>query len=317
MRAGFDANRSLTTNHELRSFNARGLLGAYVRFLRALCKVNPALAIQLATPLFFHPRRKRYSYVGDLPTGYEAIGVYHNLKKLTAYRWGKGDRTILLVHGWEANIGAMITLIRPLLLADYSVIALDGPGHGNSPQQATHMVDFGDAVMQTIAQHGPIYGIVANSYGAAATALMLNREPQIHVDKLFLVSPMNHIQQHIDIFEKLLGFPSYMQTDLLDAIQRRLPLPLEQCDVVAAMKHLTIPTMIVHDEHDFIIPFATSKAIAAACRNSILKKTQRLGHRRVLRSELVQQWMLEFLQAPICSCNAYSNDTHPIHIRRF
>lgn len=283
-----------STSRNLKAFRANKSLSVILKILRSLCAISPALAVRFSTFLFLHPRRKTLNYV-LLPEGYQKIQIVHNLKKLVAYQWGHGERTIILVHGWESHLGHMIPLIQPLVNAGYKVIAFDGPAHGHSPQLMTNMIDFGNAVMAAIEQQDPVYAVIANSFGAAATSLMLEREPHIKLEKLVMLSPMNHIRQHIDIFEKILGYPANMHARIIEHINKSLPLPIERCDVTEAVKNISTPALIVHDLDDAVIPAKGTLDIAVNYEGSILKNTEGLGHRGVVRHATVHKWILDFL----------------------
>lgn len=285
--------------HGLDAFRSKGWLEVYRKSLGALLTVNPSLAIRLATDRFFYPRRRSQSGISKLPAGYQPICVYHNLKKLAAYRWGTTGPTVLLVHGWESHMGSMAAFIEPLLAAGYSVIAVDAPGHGRSPQASTHMMDFGDAILSVIEQHGPVYAVVANSLGASAAALMLARASHIRVSKLMLISPLNHIKQQIDIFMNIVGFPPDFHNQLEDSIRLRLPIPLAQCDVSKALASIETDSMIIHDASDRLIPVVTSEMMVASRPKTKLLITHGLGHRHILRDTCIHQKMLQFLSSTV------------------
>lgn len=267
------------------------------RITGALFAINTPFAVRAMTFLFLRPRRRHNSYLDLMPPGATPIAVYHNLKKLVAYRWGTGEKTILMVHGWESHLGHMLPMVEPLVNAGYSVIALDGPGHGQSPQLLTNMVDYGDAVHSAIEQHGPIYAVIANSFGGAATSLMLGREPQVDIEKLVLLSPMKHILQHIDIFEEVAGYPERHRDALYASINRQMSAPIESCDVADAVKNFDMPGLIVHDLDDRVIPAAGSAEIAKNYAGSILKHTTGLGHKGLVRNRKVQAWVMHFLNS--------------------
>ncbi len=279
-----------------KSFQPNKFLSLSLKCLRSLCRLSPTLATKVSTFLFLRPRRKMLNYI-LLPEGSKKIEVVHNLKKLVGYEWGTDDKTILLVHGWESHLGHMAPLIQPLVNAGYRVIAFDGPGHGQSPQLLTNMVDFGNAVLSAAEQYAPIHGIIANSFGAAATALMLGREQHVKIDKLVLLSPMNHILQHIRIFQSILAYPDDFQERIINDIAKALPISIDKCDVRQAVQNIHVPGLIIHDLDDQIISPKSSLDIASNYKGSVLKHTEGLGHRGVLRNTNVQQWICNFLMS--------------------
>jgi esterase/lipase len=269
--------------------------------LHLLNRVSPDTAAHLATFLFLRPRRKSVNYLENLPEGATRIEIFHNLKKLTAYSWGTGEKTILLVHGWESHLGRMLPLVMPLVEAGFRVVALDSPGHGQSPQLLTNMYDVGEAVLSAMEQLGSVYAIVANSFGAAATMTMLTRHQEVQPEKVILVSPMGHSDQHIDIFSRLVGIDGKLREKARRVLQSKLPLPLEQFDVAEAAVSVRSAGMIIHDQHDLVIPLLSSWHIAdkwgGAEGDVEFVTTAQLGHKNVLHMHVVHQAIVVFLQS--------------------
>lgn len=279
----------------LTAFRTNPSLERFLRIMRTLSTYSPGLAAQVSTFLFLRPRRKALTYMNELPAGGRKIHILHAQRRLVGYEWGSGRRKVLLVHGWESHLGHMLPLVQPLVAAGFKVIAMDGPGHGQSPGHLTHIIDYGDAVGQALRQFGPFTAVIASSFGAAATSLLLSREPQLKVQGLIMLSPMKHIWQHIQIFEKILGYPPAMHERILANIARRVAVPLEDCDVARAVGRFPFPALIVHDQEDAVIPAAGSREIAAAYPGSVLRITQGLGHRGLVSDRQVQRWILDFL----------------------
>lgn len=270
---------------------------AFIRsFIHFLCRVQPNLAVRLLVFLFLRPRRRPISYLDQLPDGAEPIRIFHNLLQLKGYQWGRGDKTVLLVHGWESHLGHMLPLVQPLVSSGYKVIAFDGPGHGQSPQLLSNMFEFGDAVRAAIEQHGPIHAVVAKSFGGGATALVLARQPELQIARLILISPMNHIRQHIGIFNQLAGMSEYIFSRFVESVEKRIGVYLEACDVADALTKLTVPTLILHDCEDRVIPISGSRELARIAAHVNLVETRNLGHKSIVRSKQISSAMLGFLR---------------------
>lgn len=177
------------------------------------------VAAHLMTEKFVTPRRKHDSdYSAELPDGAKRIEIYHSLTKMTGWMWGSEGPTVLLIHGWEGHTGRVIPLIEPLLQGGYRVFTLDAPGHGLSPPASTHLLDVGYAIQAMIEQHGPFYGIVGHSFGAAASAIMLAREAGLMPEKLVLLSPMRDLQEHFEIFTKIAQLSPAVKTRVRELI---------------------------------------------------------------------------------------------------
>ena len=265
-----------------------------VASIKALWMASPKLASNISTRYFRRPRRRKVDYA--LPEGALPITVYHGLRRLVGYRWQGGPKTVLLVHGWESHLGRMLQWVQPLLDAGFSVVAFDGPGHGQSPAQSTDMVDFGNAVQCAIEQHSVTH-IVAHSFGAAATSLVLAQAPDLlrQIQRVAFVAPMSNIGEHVDFFSDLIDLNSRQRQDLCGAIQARLPRKLADCNMIEAARHLHLPGLIIHDNTDPVIHMSSSMRTSAVWPLSECEITSGLGHHRIVADAHVIERAVNFL----------------------
>lgn len=277
------------------SWQLRGLVAA----LKLVNRVSPAFAARIMLDRFVTPRRKKHSdYTAHLPAGARRITVFHNLTKLTGWTWGETGPAVLLIHGWEGHTGRMIPLVEPLLEQGYRVFALDAPGHGLSPAAKTHLLDVGHAIQATMEQHGPFYGVIGHSFGAAATAIMLAREPHLMPQKLVLLSPMRDLQQHLDIFASIAQLSPQGKEHVRHLVERRVGLPFEQVSAMLAVRTFNTPGLVIHDRDDMLIPYEVGAMIAQNWCGARFVPTRKLGHRRGLNNPDVLRVMLDYL-APV------------------
>src|SRR5262245_31035534 len=84
--------------------------------------------------------------------------------------WGEGP-SVLLVHGWGGRGAQLAAFVPPLVAAGHTVVAFDGPAHGDSSGRRATLLDFRDAVHAVASAASPVAGLVAHSLGATAAAL--------------------------------------------------------------------------------------------------------------------------------------------------
>ena len=90
-------------------------------------------------------------------------------KDLVTYRWGSGDETVLLVHGWRGRVSQFAPLVRELVADGLHVVAFDAPAHGASPSARTDIRDWIAAIEALQLRHGRFRLIAGHSFGALAT----------------------------------------------------------------------------------------------------------------------------------------------------
>jgi pimeloyl-ACP methyl ester carboxylesterase len=290
---------NLTTNEFKGDVTRLSLkLRFFVAAMQAVERIAPGVVTRLMLTKFFTARRKKDSdYRSRLPAGAQPIAVRHEQMELTGWTWGETGPKLLVVHGWESHTGRMLPLIKPLVKAGYRVYAFDAPGHGLSPAAPTDLMDVSYAVQAMLVQHGPFDGLIAHSFGAAATTLALARAPHLAPEKLVLLSPMRDMAQHLEIFAAIAQLSPVAQERLQTAVSRRLGFSPDECSAVAAARQLPRPGLIIHDRDDLLIPYEVGQAMAHNWQGSHLISTDRLGHRRGLGHKTVLNSLLAYLTA--------------------
>lgn len=251
--------------------------------LRCLDAVSPSASANLLLGLFLRPRRRRgRDYRSALPAGAQALAVPHRGRDLAAWRWGRHGPNVLLMHGWEDDSGSLMALVPPLLSHGFRVVALDAPGHGRSPDMATHVVDAAQAMARCVGMIGPLHGIVAHSFGAAAASLAVAERAVPAPARMALVAPMAGMAQHLDVFAGIAGLCARRRTALAEHVALRLGCHPEQVSTTTALRGLKTAGLVVHDHDDTLIPVATGREVAQSWPRARLHLTRGLGHRRIL-----------------------------------
>ncbi|WP_310395516.1 alpha/beta fold hydrolase [Hymenobacter sp.] len=268
---------------------------------RILAAVAPGLAFRLAWKLFCTPRRlplkpwepaaladARRRTIDNPETGAVAV-----------YEWGPAAApAVVLVHGWEHRASFWRAWVPALLAAGYRVVALDGPAHGASAGRQATLTGFGGAVGAVLATAGAVRAVVAHSFGAAAVAGLPARLPAGHgpLPRLVLLSAPVSPRAVAGRFADLL----YLPADTVERFARHIleytGRPADSFAVAAAGPTLGAEkVLLLHDEHDEIVPFAEGRQIAAAWPDAVLLATRGLGHNRILRDAGVVQSAVAFI----------------------
>ena len=115
--------------------------------------------------------------------------------RMVAEAWGEGP-PIFLMHGWGGRRGDLRAFVKPLVSVGYRVVALDGPGHGESengpagPGRAT-ILEFSEALAILSAQEGPAHAVIAHSLGCMATAVAVR--DGLVASRLVFLAPMAQV----------------------------------------------------------------------------------------------------------------------------
>jgi pimeloyl-ACP methyl ester carboxylesterase len=142
---------------------------------------------------------------------------------------------------------------------------------------------------------GPVYGIVAHSFGAAATLLTLVREPSLPVQRVVSLGAPSRIKEMVDIWTGFVGMSPASAEQMRQRLVDRVGLPLDSMIVANAAAALTIPGLIIHDQDDKVVNYANAEAIHHNWTTSTLYPTKGLDHRGPLKDRLVLRRVVTFL----------------------
>ena len=196
---------------------------------------------------------------------------------LSVLRWGQGP-TVLLMHGWEGRPTQFATLIEALLQAGYSVVALEGPGHGRSRGSQAHVVLFAHALLEAAAELPPLRAVIGHSMGGAAA--LLASQWGLKAEVLVSVSAPARILGMLRNFAAHVGLSARARSAFICQVERTVGIAAAQLDV--SRYQLDMPGLIVHASDDPLVPAAEAQSIHQAWFGSRLLLLPEGGHQRVL-----------------------------------
>jgi len=148
-----------------------------------LSSVVPCAATRLAEKIFLTPHRhKAPRHEAEWLADAREFTVPFGNRKLSAWMWGEGPRTALLVHGWAGRGSQLGAFAAPLVAEGFRVVTFDGPGHGRSPGKRSSLPEMANAVAAILRDLGGADLVVAHSLGAAASAAALAGYPGLDSD---------------------------------------------------------------------------------------------------------------------------------------
>lgn len=213
---------------------------------------------------------------------------------LRALRFGRGP-TVLAIHGWEGRATQFLSWARPLAEAGFSLLALDGPAHGESPGEEASPLAFADALLRADTAYGPFAGVVGHSMGGGAAAVAAARG--LRAGRFVLVAAPASVEGVLRRYAAAVGLPPPAATRLASAVAERVGTPPAEVGIEALAPRLRAPALVIHCRDDREVPFADGEAIAARWRGADLLARSGLGHRRILRDPGTIAAAVAFLRA--------------------
>ena len=220
-----------------------------------------------------------------------APGTENDQEEIAVYRWGNGERRVLLVHGWAGKAAQFFALIAALRDHGFSVIAFDAPAHGGSSGVFASGPAFARAARMVDEQHGPFHGVVAHSLGAAAISIALSQG--LKVQRVVFLAPVAYVEDLLEIFIKIRELPEPLAVTLRERFAARYSAGIITVPLMA--KAFQIPARIFHDPDDGYLPFRHGESIAQAWPGATLVPANGAGHWRILRDQTVAEGTIAFL----------------------
>lgn len=220
--------------------------------------------------------------------------------QISAMRWqttssieAQPTKTLLLVHGWESRATQMYGLVPQLITLGYQVIAVDMPAHGQSAGTMSNAEVFIQTILLAQTKIGKFDAIIGHSMGAAATSMALSRG--LDTDKLVLVSGPSSLENVFNRFSAFIGLNKKATNKMIDFASELVGTEITDLDACSLLNKNATSTLIIHDQDDTEVPISESRRLLPAFENAELFETKGLGHRKILKSSILNEKITNFL----------------------
>ena len=219
-------------------------------------------------------------------------------QSVATYRWGEGERPVLLVHGWQSRASRLAGFVTALRERGYSVVTFDLAAHGESDGERATILDYRDTITALHERHGPFTALIAHSIGALGSLYALTHG--VRTERIVTLSGVCDFTYLVDEFSTALKLRPQLKARLYDEIERRVfpELPADRMPFSAthAVEHTAAPLLVIHDEGDTRIAPSQGRRIADAFgERAQLVTTKGLGHRRILGDREVIHTVVDFV----------------------
>lgn len=264
-------------------------------FIRLVNSFKPEWATNLAIKLFLSPQRYPRTKEEEEFWNKGKLEVFSSGCKGRSF--GDSRRTVWVVHGWESRGSRFKVLIEACRLAGYKVIAWDGPAHGDSVGDRTNMVEFAKKLRQDIESRSDelVQAVIGHSFGAAAAAYACKQG--LNIKKLILISAPASVLEVLSRFWQMIQFADDLKPAFVDAIQKETGVKIEDVSLESYIASLPQKIQIVHDKSDKEIPYTEAEILKSRNNSAELVATEKLGHRRILESQIVATLVLKFINS--------------------
>lgn len=260
--------------------------------IRGTAMISPTLAARIARRFFFRTTPRMALHERDSTTDMAARRTYLQVRgrDVATYEWGSGERTVLLLHGWQGRASQFAPLVRELVAAGCHVVSFDAPAHGASGGRRTDIRDWLDVSSQLARRYGRIDAIVGHSLGGLAALIAARNAIPVRsvVVVAGAVSPSGFLAEFSGALR--LDPATHAHFERLSYVWSGATSPsgVEYFDAVANPLPPDTELFIVHDRKDRKMPDTDSLRLHAAHEErSRMMRTSGFGHTRVLSADPV------------------------------
>ena len=209
------------------------------------------------------------------------------------HRWGNGPKKILFLHGWMSNSQRWQPYVDKIDLNEYTVYALDAPGHGLAKGNQLNIETFRKTMLQAIDLAGAVDTLVCHSLGSLVGAYAFLVDTKIAIGSYVIMGTPTGMGAIFSYFKELLGLSNKTMKNLSVKVNAVLKIPYEEINMERFFKKVDVPVLVVHDRNDSITPFPPIE-------NSIERKDQiekliTNGLKHDLKSEEVYDRVIQFI----------------------
>lgn len=267
-------------------------------FSAKLCEfISPKLAVKYAAKLFTTPIKHKVpkrELEMDQKSIQKTVHVSAINKDINLYQYGKGDRRVLLVHGWSGRGTQLFKIADELIKKGFTVFSFDAPAHGKSKGNTTIMSEFIASILEIEKQDGPFEFAIGHSLGGMS--VLNSIKDGLKTKKAIVIGSGDIVQDILDDFISKLKLKQKMSLRLRDFFEEKYRVKMDDFSAYKAAQKITIPILVIHDNDDPEVPVKAGIHIHQNLKNGSLFLTDGLGHRKILGNQNVIKKILEFIE---------------------
>ena len=197
--------------------------------------------------------------------------------KYASYCWQKGNKSVLLIHGWESNSSRWEALILKFISVGYTVHAIDAPAHGLSAGKRFNVFDHSKCIADYQLKN-QIPFVIGHSIGGTSVMYHLTHTEQKFIKKVVILGAPSEFKGLIENYANTLKLNHRIYMRLIDFLNQKYKYPVLDFSIAEFCKTLDIEGKIFHDESDDVIAINEGQLINKKWKNSNFEMTQGLGH---------------------------------------
>lgn len=207
---------------------------------------------------------------------------------------------VLVAHGWGANAGVTLPLVKAAVPVASHVLTYDARGHGrNSVSPQVSLRSFRDDVaraVEAVREKAPRRPLVVIGHSMGGAGAVLAAVAGAPISGLLVLATPYHLYDVIVAYLDDRGLPGRWIVPLLRPFWRmRIGVPEREIHPGKAAERLRIPFRVVHPENDTRVVPAEGEALAQAAGVALVR-IEGAGHTDVLDRPETAEEIVRFLR---------------------
>ncbi len=270
------------------------------QYYKTLSAVSPKLAANSAFELFKKVRKKD---IRDQEKPFYTEARHKNLvidgEEIHSYEFGNpNDDIVVLLHGWDSNVGCMYQFVAPLLAKNKYVVSFNLPGHAFYESSKTNLFEAKETFKKYMGHlpKGRNISIISHSFGSAVTGYGLS-ELDIEIEELVFLTTPNKIMDIFYDYQRMIGLNDKSFAILLAKVDKVLGENLMDLNIENKLELAHFEQLyLFHDKHDKVLPYQNSVAINAKIERATLYTFEKIGHYRMLWNDALINKVMEVVK---------------------
>jgi alpha-beta hydrolase superfamily lysophospholipase len=199
-----------------------------------------------------------------------------NGKKLYSWHIPAGERevTLVIAHGWGANIEMMLPLAKPFFEAGIDILLYDARNHGRSDSDSfsslPRFADDLESALDWLKQYKPNHKVVVLGHSIGAAAAILSASRRDDIDLLIGIAGFAHpklvMNRHLDRG----WLPGFIKPIIMGYIQWVIGSNFEDIAPMNRIVDVECPVLLTHGMDDETVPISDMYLIKeSALRSNI------------------------------------------------
>ncbi len=267
------------------------MIGFYFNILSILA---PKMAGRQLFNAFCYPLSKKLKkYQSDFLEQARYNRFNHNGNNIQTYKWGRGSKKILLVHGWASHSFRWKSYIYQLLDNDYTIYAMDAPAHGKSSGKYLNLILYKDVIDMFIKEIGEIDAIIGHSIGGFACIYWLHLNTEKTNIKIAILAAPAEVEDFMKHYQKILKLSDRAMNIIYEEFFNYIGKSPSYFSSISFAKSIKNKALIVHDKYDKDTDFHDSIKLHQSWELSELMLTEGFGHS--LKNKDLEKSIIQFL----------------------